>query len=95
METMVRIHYAAILSERKILTPYFLNHLNKDENALIMTIDGEVEHTYSRRGNQDFLKNGDTIQELMTKIMKKPKAKEGKWLWRISKNWKAVSGWQL
>ncbi len=70
-------------------------HLNKDENAVIMTIDGIMEHGHARRGNKDFLRNGDTIQELMSTIMKKPHAQEGKWLWRISKNWKAVSGWQI
>jgi len=60
-----------------------------------MTIDGEVERTYARQGNKEFLRNADTIQEIMCKIMKKPHATQGKWLWRISKDWKCVSGWQL
>lgn len=68
--------------------------LKSHENAAILTCYGTMAKGIVHHP-EDLQQNADVLQELMCYALKKPGAKEGLWLWKISNNWKSVVGWEV
>lgn len=64
------------------------------EDAALLTVKGRL-HMAITHSVYDLNSNADALQELMVGIMKYREAKEGDWVWKISKNWRSLSGREL
>lgn len=68
--------------------------LKKEDNLLLMTVDGEVKGFWVHK-EKDIYENADYIQWTMISMMKDPMHREGGWLWRLSNDWKVLEGLYL